>query len=279
MAAIKSYEIEKVYLDESTETPDLVAVEEPLEIRLGFGNEQNRQQKSISVTMRTPTKHDFELALGFLFTEGIIQSIDQILSVHYCTDAGRQAQENIVRVELLPNVVFDSEKLQRNFYSNSSCGVCGKASIESLENQHCSIISIGDFKISKEQILKLGEQIIDSQILFTHTGGLHAAALFNQNLDLQILREDVGRHNALDKLIGACLINNQFSIQQSLIYITSRAGFEVVQKVIAAQTPILVCVGSPTSLAIDLAKKFNLTLIGFANDKRFNIYSGFERIY
>ncbi|MCU0324621.1 MAG: formate dehydrogenase accessory sulfurtransferase FdhD [Spirosomaceae bacterium] len=279
MAAIKSYEIEKVYLDKSTETPDLVAVEEPLEIRLGFGNEQNRQQKSISVTMRTPTKHDFELALGFLFTEGIIQSIDQILSIHYCTDAGQQAEENIVRAELLPNIVFDSARLQRNFYSNSSCGVCGKASIESLENQHCSIIQANNFRISKAQILKLGEQITDSQVLFSHTGGLHAAALFNQNLDLQILREDVGRHNALDKLIGACLINHQISIQHSLIYLTSRAGFEIVQKVIAAQAPLLVCVGSPTSLAIDLAKKFNLTLIGFATNKRFNIYSGLQRIY
>lgn len=278
MAAIKSYEIEKVYLDESTETPDLVAVEEPLEIRLGFGNEQNRQQKSISVTMRTPTKHDFELALGFLFTEGIIQSIDQILSVHYCTDAGRQAHENIVRVELKPNVVFDSEKLERNFYVSSSCGVCGKASIESIESQFCQIIPITDFKISPNQIFSLSQKIADSQILFTHTGGLHAAALFNQNLDLQILREDIGRHNALDKLIGACLIKEQLPLIDSLIFMSSRAGFEIVQKAVAAQIPILVCVGSPTSLAIDLAKKFNLTLIGFANNKRFNIYAGFERI-
>lgn len=258
------------------ETPDLVVVEEPLEIRLDYGSEDNRQQKSISVTMRTPTGHDFELALGFLFTENIIHTFDDVLSIHYCTDTGKQEQQNIVRVELKPHILVDFQGLERYFYSTSSCGVCGKASIESIQ-QKCTVSFNSDFKVSLAFIQNLPKILLEKQTFFQYTGGLHAALI--QSSSLSILREDIGRHNALDKIIGAAFQQNLIPLSNVVLLMSSRASFELIQKAAMAGISIMACVGSPSSLAIETAKAFGMTLIGFLRGDSFNIYTGDERIF
>ncbi len=256
--------------------PDLLAVEEPLEIRIGFGEKANRKQKSLSVTMRTPG-HDFELAIGFLFTERIIDSYDQVESVKYCEDIGRQDEkENVVRVELNPSVVIDFKKLQRNFYTTSSCGVCGKSSLEAVDAACTHVES--DLRLTIQQIIEAPKQMKSAQAAFKHTGGLHASGLFGAKGHLQRLREDVGRHNALDKVIGGAVIENQIPLSNSFILVSGRLSFELVQKAISAGVPILLAVGAPSSLAVDLAKKFGVTLVGFLKPDKFNIYCNPERI-
>jgi FdhD protein len=261
------------------ELDDLVAVEEPLEIRLGFGDLDNRQQKSVSVTMRTPT-HDFDLALGFLFSEGIIQSYEQVLSIKYCVDAGKQATENIVRVELKPKVKVDARLFQRNFYMTSSCGVCGKSSIEAIEAMTCGINEGQNpekWQITPTLIHQLLNEMSIAQSAFTYTGGLHAAALFDKLGNILLIREDVGRHNALDKVIGNALTQN-LPLHNKIILMSSRASFELIQKVIMANIPIIATIGAPSSLAVETAKRFGVTLLGFVKEDRFNVYSGVERI-
>lgn len=258
------------------ETPDLVVIEEPLEIRLSYGKESNRQEKSISVTMRTPTGHDFELALGFLFTENIIHTFDDVLSIHYCTDTGKQEQQNIVRVELKPHVLVEFQGVERFFYSTSSCGVCGKASIEAIQ-QKCSILPKSDFKVSVAFIHTLPKILLEKQIFFQHTGGLHAALI--QGSSLSILREDIGRHNALDKAIGATFQQNLIPLSNVVVLMSSRASFELIQKAAMAGISMMACMGSPSSLAIETAQDLGMTLIGFLREDSFNIYSGDERIF
>jgi FdhD protein len=277
MYGIKSFEIKKFKPKGIEETPDLVVIEEPLEIRLGFGEEHNRQQKSISVTMRTPTGHDFELALGFLFTEGIISSFEDVLSIHYCTDTGRQAEQNIVRVELKPEIEVNLQSLERHFYSTSSCGICGKASIEAIE-QKCTILPKTGFKISAEYIKILTEVLAKNQVFFKHTGGLHAAMILNK-AETCLLREDIGRHNALDKVIGAALQQNLLPLTDVVLIMSSRASFELIQKAAMAGISIMACVGSPSSLAIETAQVLGITLIGFLREESFNVYTHSDRIY
>lgn len=278
MYGIKSFEIKKIGVRGAEKIPDLVAWEEPLEIRLGFGEPENRQQKSISVTMRTPTGHDFELTLGFLFTEGIITKLDDILSIRYCVDAGRQTQENIVRVELKPSIEVDLSKVERNFYATSSCGVCGKASIESI-HQHCKILTNNNTKVSATYIQSLLHILKEKQVFFKHTGGLHAALVVSlPEVELSIIREDIGRHNALDKVIGAAFQTNSLPLNESILVMSSRASFEIIQKAAAAQISIVACVGAPSSLAIETAQDFGITLIGFLRNDGFNVYSHEERI-
>lgn len=276
MYGIKSFEIKKFTQKGIIVTPDLVVIEEPLEIRLGFGEEDNRQQKSISVTMRTPTGHDFELALGFLFTEGIISNSDDILSINYCTDAGRQAEQNIVRVELKPHILINFQNLERHFYSTSSCGICGKASIEAIE-QKCPVLPKSDFKVSSEYIKSLPKILEEKQTFFKHTGGLHAAMTLNGAGEV-VLREDIGRHNALDKVIGAALQQNLLPLSKVVLVMSSRASFELIQKAAMAGISIMACVGSPSSLAIETAKAFRMTLVGFLREDSFNVYTYVERI-
>jgi FdhD protein len=275
MYGIKSFEISKISANGIFKTPDLVVIEEPLEIRLGYGEEQNRQQKSISVTMRTPTGHDFELALGFLFTENIISNFEDILSIHYCTDAGKQAEQNIVRVELKPQIKFESQRFERHFYATSSCGICGKASIEAIQ-QNYTILPKNDFKVAAKFIQSLPKILNEKQLFFQHTGGLHAALI--QSPHLSILREDIGRHNALDKVIGAAFQQNLLPLSSVILLMSSRASFELIQKAAMAGISIMACMGSPSSLAIETAREMGLTLIGFLRDESFNIYSGEERI-
>ncbi len=276
MTSVKQTNVKRISTSGVESKPDLLAIEEPLEIRIGFGLLTDRQQKSLSVTMRTPG-YDFELATGFLFTEGIIQVFDQIESIKYCEDVGKQDQkENVVRVELKPEVQLDFEKLQRNFYMSSSCGVCGKSSIESVK-VNCSVIR-DDLKVSSGVIHSLPDKLRKEQSVFEYTGGLHAAALFDSAGMNIILREDVGRHNALDKVIGAMLFKKEVPLSTYILLVSGRASFELVQKASVAGIPVLAAVGAPSSLAVDLAKEFGMTLLGFVRDQRFNIYCGEQRV-
>lgn len=262
---------------EQTYKEDLLAVEEPLEIRLGFGSKENREQQKIAVTMRTPG-NDFELALGFLFTEGIIKNKEAISSIQYCTELQTKENNfNVVRVELNDYIDFDLSKLQRNFYTTSSCGVCGKASIDAVYQQ-CDNTTKPQFTLTTSLLLSLPDALKNLQQVFAYTGGLHACALFNKTGELLISREDVGRHNALDKLIGACLGSNQNVFTESILLLSGRASFELIQKAAMAGIPVVASVGAPSSLALDLAKENDITLLGFLREQRFNVYCGEQRI-
>lgn len=275
MNLVRGISLKQITLQGTSDKSDLLAVEEPLEIRLGYGPPNQRDQRSISVTMRTPG-HDFELALGFLFSEGIIHSMDDVMQVVYCRDAGRQEQDNVVRVELQTNIVPDWKKIQRNFYTTSSCGVCGKSSVEAV-HQQCTLLP-DSFKITASLVHQLPETMRASQPVFTHTGGLHASALFTKDGELKMLREDVGRHNALDKVIGAMFTQRNLPLHDYLLLVSGRAGFELVQKAAMAGIPVMVAIGAPSSLAVELSRQCNMTLIGFARDKKFNVYTGAHRI-
>jgi FdhD protein len=250
-------------------------VEEPLEIRLG--------DRSISITMRTPG-NDFELAAGFLFSEGILQDAAQVREIRWSHIANGNPRQlgNSVTVELNPGVEVDLDRLERHFYTTSSCGVCGKASIEAVQAQMqmhgCPVLPRNSPRVESGVIHLLPEALRRAQPVFERTGGLHAAALFTPDGALQLLREDVGRHNAVDKLIGAEMLAGHAPLGEHLIFVSSRASFELVQKALMAGIPILAAVGAPSSLAVETAQRFNLTLLGFVRDSRFNIYSGASRI-
>jgi FdhD protein len=255
---------------------DVLAVEEPLEIRLGYEPDGERLAHSISITMRTPG-HDFDLAAGFLFTEGIVQRAEQIQAIRHCGKTGGEAT-NVVKVELASGVAIDFARLQRHFYTSSSCGVCGKTSIEALQVTACSILPKHGFEIAASVIHDLPAKLRAAQSVFDSTGGLHAAALFHAAGDLVALREDVGRHNAVDKLIGAQFRAGHTPLSDCLILVSGRASFELVQKAVMGGIPILAAVGAPSSLAVELARNFGMTLVGFVRDGRFNIYSGAQRV-
>lgn len=279
-ASVSHTNIKKINGQDTLEAIDLLAVEEPMEIRIGYGETDNRLQKSISVTMRTPG-NDFELATGFLFTEGIIQSANDIYKIQYCTEANTiENKENIVRVELKPHVDLDLTRLKRNFYTTSSCGVCGKESIDAVKIACPTNQNKSQIQVSKSVILSLPNKLREKQNVFEHTGGLHACALFDTNGELQLLREDVGRHNALDKLIGASIHKPKdfTNLYNSVLLLSGRASFELLQKAAMASIQIVCAVGAPSSLAVEIAKEFNITLIGFLRENRFNIYSCEERI-
>lgn len=260
------------------EAKDQLAIEEPLEIRIAFGDENERQQKSISVTMCTPGS-DFELATGFLFTEGIIKSKNDILSTRYFTGINTiENKDNIVLVELQPGIVFDPKKIERHFYTSSSCGVCGKSSIDAVKNIFENDPVSDNIKIDASVIIELPELLRKRQEVFEHTGGLHASALFDLKGKLLLLREDVGRHNALDKLVGAALSAGDLPLDQHILLLSGRASFELIQKAAMAGIRIVCAVGAPSSLAVEMAKEFKMTLVGFLRNKRFNIYSGEQRI-
>jgi len=257
---------------------DALAVEEPLEIRLGFIENKKATHKSISITMRTPGD-DFELAAGFLFTEGIIKSADQINRIGYCSRPKKDSNwQNTVRVDLRSDVEIDFKRLERHFYTSSSCGVCGKTSIEALQTGVCSLAENTSPIFTAETIHCLPEVLRSRQNVFDRTGGLHAAALFNQTGEMESLREDVGRHNAVDKLIGAQFLAGKTPVSDKLLLVSGRASFELVQKALMAGIPILAAVGAPSSLAVELAREYGMTLLGFVRDNRFNIYTGAERI-
>ena len=272
---VQNTQLIKVARNGGLKQSDLLAVEEPLEIRLGFGVASEREQKSLSVTMRTPG-HDFELALGFLLTEGIISSGEQVESIKYCNSVKQEEFENVVRVELKPDVQIDFKKFQRHFYTSSSCGVCGKSSIDAIKVKGKAIES--GLTLSSSVIYSLPDKLRKAQHVFEHTGGLHASALFNQAGALIILREDVGRHNALDKVIGAMLLKKEVPLSNFILLVSGRTSFELVQKAAVAGIPVIAAVGAPSSLAVDLAKETGITLLGFVREGGFNIYCGEQRI-
>lgn len=275
MKSVNTAKILKRMAGSSQAVTDLLAVEEPLEIRMGYGLPEQREQKSISVTMRTPG-NDFELVTGFLFTEGIITSYDQVSHIQYCQDLGRQKENNVVRVELHPDVPVDFAKIERHFYTTSSCGVCSKSSIDAV-HMNCIKIASG-LKVSEQVINQAPDQLREEQKIFEYTGGLHAAGLFDKHGELILMREDVGRHNALDKLIGASLVKKMVPLSAYFVLVSGRASFELVQKSLVAGIPIMAAVGAPSTLAVYLAEELGMSLLGFVRNGGFNIYSNQERI-
>jgi FdhD protein len=268
--------IQKVFADKTVEVDDLIAVEEPMELKLNYLDAGIPTDKTISVTMRTPG-HDFELAAGFLFTEGILISSHLIEDVSYCKKAQALQGENVVKVILKKNAEVNLTSAERNFYITGSCGVCGKASMEAIEQSSCFTIAF-DFTIRQQQIFALMAQMQAAQVNFKYTGGIHACALFDAHGQLLLVREDIGRHNALDKLIGHFVLKNELPLSKNVLLLSGRISFELVQKAAMAAIPIVCGVGAPSSLAIDTAEKLGITLIGFLKETSMNIYTHSQRI-
>ena len=269
--------ITRVEGDIVTHHVDIVTTEEPLEIRIYHPGLNGMDHTSVAVTMRT-TLNDYELAAGFLFTEGLINGREEIRRIAYCTDDDVNQHYNIVNVYLKSDVAFDSSQLTRNFYTSSSCGICGKASLEALELREYVKPSHDRPTIISGIINQLPGSLRKSQKVFNKTGGIHAAGLFNTDGQLLAVREDVGRHNALDKLIGWGLLAGKMPFHENILVVSGRVSYEIIQKALAAGIPIIVAVGAPSSLAVDLAKNFDMTLVGFVKSNVFNIYSGETRI-
>ncbi|MBW4630067.1 MAG: formate dehydrogenase accessory sulfurtransferase FdhD [Brasilonema octagenarum HA4186-MV1] len=251
---------------------DQLTTEEPLEIRLVS------PEKTIAITMRTPGA-DFELAAGFLYSEGVISCKEDIQRMSYCVDKSVDIEQryNIVNVTLREGLNPDLQPLERHFYTTSACGVCGKASLEALRLRGCPVI-LPQPIVTAEMIYDLPDKLRAAQGIFKATGGLHAAALFDAQGQLLNLHEDVGRHNALDKLIGSALLSEQLPLSDHIVMVSGRSSFEILQKSTAAGVPIVCSVSAPSSLAVSVAKEFGITLIGFLRGERFNVYTGFERI-
>ena len=257
----------------ATPATDVLAAEEPLEIRVGYGPTGAREHRTLAITMRTPG-HDFELAAGFLLTEGIIRGREELNGVIYCPDVTKEEErENVVRAELATSVPIDLPRLERHFYTSSSCGVCGKTSIDAVHASSCPVLPTNGPYLQASVVHELPERQRAAQEVFEQTGGLHAAALFSPTGELRLLREDVGRHNALDKAIGAALLNEQIPLHDTVLLVSGRASFELVQKAAVAGIPVLAAVGAPSSLAVQAAHNFGMTLLGFVRQQRYNIYS------
>jgi FdhD protein len=277
MENITQASIIKVCGKEQRTVNDSLVVEEPLEIRLAFKRDGSLFHKSISVTMRTPGD-DQNLALGFLFTEGILHSYEQVSNVTSGIVRHKEARKNVLVVHLKEGVSLNLQKLERHFYTTSSCGVCGKASIEAVRIQ--SKYELPENKPVFEAMLiqSLPEKVLTNQSVFGITGGLHAAALINTSGNIFSVKEDVGRHNAVDKIIGEALTKNKLPLAEFAIMVSGRAGFEIVQKLSVAGVPVIIAIGAPTNLAIQLAEESGMTLIGFVRNQSFNIYTCPERI-
>jgi FdhD protein len=269
--------VKKIRLTEESIVEDFVAVEEPLEIQLSYLSNGQRVVRSISITMRTPG-HDKDLALGFLRTEGIICSVEQVREVLVPVDEKFcRPEENRLRIILEDDVSVDVGKMDRNFYTTSSCGICGKASLEALNMAGAKAFTGNCPKVRKETVLQLPQKLLQQQEAFLKTGGLHAVGLFDANGEIKVLREDVGRHNAVDKIAGALLQDTLLIAAESLLLVSGRTSFEIIQKAVRAGIPIIASIGSPSSMAVEIAMAFNLTLLGFVSSERFNVYSSPER--
>ena len=273
---VVEHHVSRITLGQRTETEDVLAAEEPLEIRLIWEERGTTVRKNIAVTMRTPGD-DFDLATGFLHGEGIVRSRDDVVDVSHCTDDDEDQALNIVNVTLRPGLVFDDSRLDRNFYTSSSCGVCGKAALEAIEVQGCTALPTG-FAVGTDVISALPHELRAAQAVFERTGGLHAAGLFDADGALISAREDVGRHNAVDKVIGGQILTGNSPLDERVLMLSGRASFELLQKAVVARIPVVAAVGAPSSLAVQLADAFGVTLLGFVRDDGFNIYSGGERI-
>ena len=258
--------------DEVSVRNDHVAQEEPLEIRLVWGLSEARLTAVVAITMRTPGA-DFDLSVGFLYTENIISSFDDVEFVREGKTKSKLADGNIVEVHLKPAVDFNLKKLQRNFYVNSSCGVCGKTSMEAVFSHKPQIEQSTPFAIKRDILGPIAGELMAAQSAFSQTGGLHAVGLFNSEGRLLYISEDVGRHNAMDKLIGKQLSKKGLHLTKHILLLSGRASFELIQKAFMANLPCVVALGAPSSLAISMAREANITLIGFLKADRFNLYN------
>lgn len=241
---------------------DTLVVEEPLEIRV--------RGRGIAVTMRTPG-HDYELAAGFLVSEGIIENFAQVLAINHCQQGEAADHANVVNVYLAPKVEVDLEKLSRHVFASSSCGLCGKATIDAVQQQFPPIDKPAD--ISPDLIRSLPDRLREQQSVFDNTGALHAAALFDHEGKLLVVREDVGRHNAVDKAIGHAFLEQQLPLENHILLVSGRASFEILQKALSARIPTIAAVSAPSHLAVEFAERNNQTLIGFLRDQRMNVYT------
>ena len=252
------------------ERPDRVAAEEPMEVRVAG---PGAAPQSVAVIMRTPG-HDFELAAGFLFTEGVIGGREDVGGIDYCRLPAEEQRYNVVTVTLTRS--FDPEAVRRNVYASSSCGVCGKASLDSLRVR-CPAIGPGPV-VAVSTIVELPGALRRTQRIFDQTGGLHAAGLFDAEGSLRSVREDVGRHNAVDKLVGQALLEERQPLADHVLLVSGRVGFEIVQKAAMAAIPIVCAVSAPSSLAVETAAELGMTVVGFVRGGGFNVYTGTERI-
>ena len=273
-----NYKVLKFKSKVLNEFDDQISIEEPLEIILKYKDKKTWVEKTISITMRTPG-HDEDLVRGFLFNERVVEQINHIDNIELVGDTvGQYKLKNKAVATINNSENIDIDKIKRNFLTNSSCGVCGKTSLDSLEIIKKDKILRSVPKINHEIIMKSPLMLRQNQSEFAKTGGIHASGLFDKKGNVIALREDVGRHNALDKLIGSVLKENLLDNSSQFLTCSGRLNFDLVQKALMANIGVLVGVGAPTSLAVDLAKKFNMTLVGFVKDKSFNIYSNNERI-
>lgn len=257
---------------------DVVSVEEPLEMRVALPAPGGWASRSIAVTMRTPG-HDFELAAGFLLTEGVVRGPRDIRELTYCRSKSEPQQYNIVEARLTSADGVDLDRLSRNVYTTSSCGVCGKASLEAVELQGCAPLPLeGSIRLAAGVVSGLPDRLRQGQADFDRTGGLHAAGLVDRNGEIWLSREDVGRHNAVDKVLGQAFLEGRVPLLEHAMVVSGRASFEILQKALAAGVPMVVAVGAPSSLAVDLASRFGMTLAGFVRGGGFNLYTGDERV-
>ena len=273
-----NYQTVKYKQNQSATIDELISIEEPLEMIVRYKKNNNWIDNSISVTMRTP-KNDEDLIIGLLFSEGIIHKLPEIEKIESLGhETGKFKLRNKIRVTLNNGENLDVKHLRRNFLTNSSCGVCGKASMDSLEIICKTKINKNNPKIKSSLVTAIPNLLKQSQSEFSKTGGIHASALFDQDGKVLVIREDVGRHNALDKVIGHCFKNSILDTKNQFIACSGRLSFELIQKTLMANIGLLMGVGAPTSLAIDLAKRFDITLIGFIKSDSFNVYCGENRI-
>ena len=273
---ISSKNILRIEDSKQTRILDYLVVEEPLEIKLGFGALSDRKVRTLSITMRTPGQ-DQELVHGFLLAEGIIRSQKDILQIKPIVSPD-QTKANVVLAELAPRIAVDFDRLDRHFYTTSSCGICGKTSIERVKDTVLHYPLSREPQVAFSNLYELPEKMREAQSLFASTGGIHAACLFNKKGEIIAMREDVGRHNALDKLAGVLSARNLLPAKEHILLVSGRLSFELVQKAVVAGIPVLAAVGAPSSLAVELAEAYNLTLVGFLKNGRFNVYCGEERI-
>jgi len=272
------YKVIKYSSNNFKDVEDLVSIEEPLEISLKYKEKDNWVEKTLSITMRTPG-NDEDLVRGFLFNEQIVKSLNDIDNIEsYGDKVGQYKIQNKILATLNNSENVNISKIKRDFLTNSSCGVCGKSSLDALEIIKTTKTNASEPKISKDVIIQSPDILREGQSEFSKTGGIHASGLFNSDGKLIALREDVGRHNALDKLIGSALEKKQFDPKDQFITCSGRLNFELVQKVLMTDIGIMIGVGAPTSLAIDLANKFDITLIGFVKRDSFNIYTNNKKV-
>jgi len=277
-ASSRSFTVKKISGDSANSVDDQVAVEEPLEIRLGYKTPDGRTSSSVSITMRTPGS-DADLAVGFLYSESIIRAASDIMKVEHTGPAAPDTgNHNIVRVDLASDVHVDLGRLQRHFYTTSSCGVCGKSSLDALHVTGVEPLAADGVIFSREILTAMPAALRARQRTFEQTGGLHAAAAFDSQGEILVVHEDVGRHNAVDKVIGTLLARDLLPASKLGLMVSGRASFELMQKTLVAGIPILAAVSAPSSLAVQLANEFNVSLVGFLRGDTFNIYSGGERI-